>query len=105
MLRNMAHQEGKMLRNTDCAVEGCEKPPTRRGWCQAHYMQWYRQQQKRKQGPGTYDDGYADGVTEGCNQTVEAITQMLRHHQGSCWLEGDKVCLEIQGHRFQATLQ
>ncbi len=25
-----------------CAVQGCDRPVSTRGWCHAHYLRWYR---------------------------------------------------------------
>lgn len=25
-----------------CAIDGCERPVSKRGWCNAHYLRWYR---------------------------------------------------------------
>lgn len=26
----------------DCAVDGCDRPPFRKGWCNAHFKRWQR---------------------------------------------------------------
>lgn len=32
-----------MSRNTKiCSMDGCGQPSTRRGWCEMHYVRWYR---------------------------------------------------------------
>lgn len=28
--------------DTDCSVEGCDRPGEARGWCSMHYARWYR---------------------------------------------------------------
>jgi hypothetical protein len=27
---------------TTCSVESCQRPGVTRGWCQGHYLRWYR---------------------------------------------------------------
>jgi hypothetical protein len=27
---------------TACSVASCERPAVTRGWCQSHYLRWYR---------------------------------------------------------------
>ena len=35
-----------------CSIEGCDKPPKKRGWCHMHYARWWRYGDASKPGPG-----------------------------------------------------
>jgi hypothetical protein len=32
----------RMINKGICPIEGCRRPIRNRGWCQTHYMRWYR---------------------------------------------------------------
>ena len=40
---------------TMCKIEGCEKPPKSRGWCQPHYARWWRCGDPEKYAPAVIE--------------------------------------------------
>lgn len=40
-----------MAIKTSCSIDGCEKPKRKRGWCNSHYMNWFRRGDPSKFAP------------------------------------------------------
>lgn len=68
-----------------CAVEGCERPRSRRGWCTAHYNRW------RKNG----DPGPADIRTWG--NKVCAVEGCGREYAGGGYCNMHRMRLRVHG--------
>jgi len=64
-----------------CSIQGCTKPPKARGWCQTHYMQWYREghptqgNRVRRTGPGTVCEA------DGCQAEARTLNLCGKHYQ------------------------
>jgi hypothetical protein len=55
-------------RPTECAVAGCTRPARARGWCQGHYLRWYRTGDVRPHEPLSRLKQPATCVVEGCGR-------------------------------------
>ena len=60
-----------------CAVDGCDRPVRARGWCNPHYLRWYKTGDPEKIRPARWD-GY---VRPECS--VDGCT-ILAHARGLC---------------------
>lgn len=52
-----------------CSIEGCDKPVRARGWCQAHWLRWYRYGDPVSGGPMREKRGLAC-KEDGCDKPV-----------------------------------
>jgi hypothetical protein len=59
-----------------CSIEGCEKPAKSRGWCQMHYMRWWK----------TGEVGSAETLRPELAQTDAERFWSKVDKSGECWL-------------------
>lgn len=65
-----------------CSVAGCWTPARARGWCQAHYMRWYKTGDPLLLRPGRWD-GYERPTcaVDGCKVLAHAHGLCASHHK------------------------
>src|SRR5665213_380423 len=78
-----------------CKIEGCEKPKSKRGWCEMHYSRWWRRGDPmirlERGGPGKGRKPLIHGTqlksdeticaVDGCNRLWDARGWCLMHYK------------------------
>lgn len=63
-----------MLKAT-CLIEGCESESSKRGWCNRHYLRWYRHGST---------DARSSCKSPGCSSGVDGSGQLCPRHSTEC---------------------
>ena len=87
-----------------CKIKDCSRQATRKGLCNAHYMQDYRRKQKSRECPrcaGYYETGLANGR----DQVASAVSDALDTHGVRCAVSNNFLYLHIPtGKSFEIDL-
>lgn len=82
-----------------CSIEGCDRPIRSRGWCNSHYLRWYKTGDPEKTRPGRWDGYVRPGCgIDGCDKPA--------HARGLCTVHGPRMRRHGNpeaGRRFVAT--
>lgn len=70
-----------MAQTRTCSIDGCERPASSRGWCEAHYARWRRLGDVRADQPVVqYFSGRICSVY-GCDHRSDALGLCVMHYQ------------------------
>lgn len=94
--RGMAYlkEQADMTERT-CSVNGCEKPARTRGWCNAHYLKWYRHGDPEHR-PGPRE--IPECAVEGCERPAKSRGWCNAHYL-RWWQNSDlgKAVIRLRG--------
>lgn len=71
------------MSNAHCSIDGCNLPHRGRGYCQTHYMRWYRYGDPLRVPQKAPNGTYADGVkceVEGCSRQAKTLGMCHMHY-------------------------